>query len=160
MLLLLLQVIPAKVNYNYFTLYKASNLNLKIIWSKRVSFFVFLWCRIFMRRSHGSRLSAIVRSDSICFYWKWMDQNWSLILIYKSCPVTYKLSQRESTINYYSWFLSRGTSLDGFKKRDTNRSYWTENNNLITACKPLSWNLCHVRALSNVKFRMSAEHLF
>ena len=30
-LLLLLQVIPLKVNYNYFTLYKASSLNLKII---------------------------------------------------------------------------------------------------------------------------------
>ena len=29
--LLLLQVIPVKVNYNYFTLYKASSLNLKII---------------------------------------------------------------------------------------------------------------------------------
>ena len=41
---------------------------------------------------------------------KWMDENWSLFLIYKSCPVTYKSCQRESKINYYSWFLSRGTS--------------------------------------------------
>ena len=73
LLLFLLQLKPVKVNYNYFTLYKASSLNLKIIWSKRVSFFVFLRCRIFIRRSHGSRLSAIVRSDSICFYWNgWM----------------------------------------------------------------------------------------
>ena len=31
LLSLLLHVIPAKVNYNYFTLYKASSLNLKII---------------------------------------------------------------------------------------------------------------------------------
>ena len=52
---------------------KASSLTLKIIWSKRVSFFIFLRCRILMRRSHGSRLSAIVRSDSICCYWtEWM----------------------------------------------------------------------------------------
>ena len=73
LLLLLLQVIPVKVNYNYFTLYKASSLNLKMLWSKSVSFFVFLRCRIFIRRSHGSRLSAIVRSDPICCYWYgWM----------------------------------------------------------------------------------------
>ena len=44
-------------------------------------------------------------------------------------------------------------------QRDRNCSYWKENNNLITAYKPLSWNLCHVRALSNVEFLMSAEHL-
>ena len=56
------------VNYSYFTVYKASSLNLKIILSKRVSVFVFLRCRIFIRRSHSSRLSVIVRSDSICFY--------------------------------------------------------------------------------------------
>ena len=31
---------------------------------------------------------------------------------------------------------------------------------LITACKPLRWNLCHVRPLSKVEFLMSAEHLF
>ena len=68
-LLLLLQVIPVNVNYSYFTLYKASSLNLTIIWSKRGSFYAFLLCRIFIRRSHGSSLSAIVRSDSICFYW-------------------------------------------------------------------------------------------
>ena len=68
LLLLLLQVIPVKVNYNYFTLYKALSLNLKIIGSKRVSFFVFLRCRVFIRRSHGSRLSAMMRSDSISFY--------------------------------------------------------------------------------------------
>ena len=62
-----------KVNCNYFTLYKALRLKLKIIWSKRVNLFVCLWCRIFIRRSHGSRLSATVKSDSICFYWNgWM----------------------------------------------------------------------------------------
>ena len=96
-------MIPVKVNYNYFTLYKASSLNLKIIWSKRVSFFVFLRCRKFIRRSHGSRLSVIVRSDAICFYWnEWMKIDRSSLYT-KPCPVTYK-------INYYSWFLSRGTS--------------------------------------------------
>ena len=57
----------------YFALYETSSLNLKIILSKRVSFFVFLRCCILIRPSHGSRLSAIVRSDFICFYWNgWM----------------------------------------------------------------------------------------
>ena len=85
---------------------------------------------------------------------KWMDENWSLFLIYKSCPVTYKACQRESKINHYSWFLSRETSrlIKRITKRETNCSYWKENNNLITAWKPLSWNLCHVRPLSNVEF--------
>ena len=45
-----------KSEYNYLTQYKASSLNLKIISSKRISFFVFLWCRIFIRPSHASRL--------------------------------------------------------------------------------------------------------
>ena len=104
-------MIPVKVNYNYFTLYKASSLNLKIIWSKRVSFFVFLRCRIFIRRSHGSRLFAIVRSDSICFYYNgWMQIDRSFWYTTLTCPVTCKSRQRESKINYYSWFLSRGTS--------------------------------------------------
>ena len=49
---------------------------------------------------------------------------------------------------------------NAFTKRDTNCSYWKENNNLITAYKPLSWNLCHVRPLLNVEFLMSDEHLF
>ena len=103
LLLLLLQVIPVKANYNYFTLYKASSLNLEISWSKRVSFYFFLQYRKFLRRSHRSRFSAIVRSDAICFYWnEWMKIDRSFF-IYKSCPVTYK-------INYYSWSLSRGTS--------------------------------------------------
>ena len=101
-------MIPLKVNYSYFTLYKASSLNLKTLWSKIVSFFVFLRCRIFIRRSHGSRLSAIVRSVSICFCCNgWMEIDRSF---YKSCPVTWKTCQRESKINYYSWFLSRATS--------------------------------------------------
>ena len=39
---------------------------------------------------------------------KWLNENWSLFLIYKSCPVTYKSCQREHKINYYSWSLSRG----------------------------------------------------
>ena len=103
-------MIPVKVNFKYFTLYKASSLNLKIIWSKRVSFFVFPRCRKLIRRSHGSRLFVIVRSDAICFYWNEWMKNWLLFLIYKSCPVTYKSCQRESKINYYSWFLNRGTS--------------------------------------------------
>ena len=92
-----------KVNCNYFTLYKALHLKLKIIWSKRVNLFVCLCCRILIRRSHGSRLSATVKSDSICFYWNGMDGNWSLFCIYK-------LYQRESKINCFSWFLSRDTS--------------------------------------------------
>ena len=151
-------MIPVKVNYNYFTLYKASSLNLKIIWSRRVSysFFVFLRCRKFIRRSHSSRLSVIVTSDAIRLLLKWVDKNWSLIFIYKSCAVTYR-------INYYSWFLSRGTSR--LIKWIYNERYellylLKRNNNLITARKPLSWNLCHVRPPANVEFLMSAEHLF
>ena len=63
---------------------------------------------------------------------KLMDENWLLLLIYKSCPVTYKSCQRESEINYYSWFLSCGTSWwikCIFTKIDTNCSFWKENNN-------------------------------
>ena len=133
------------------------SLNLKIIWSKRVSFFVFLRCRVFIRQSHGSRLSAMMRSDSISFYSNgWPDENWSFFLIYKSC-------QRQSKINYYSWFLSGGTSRLIkwiYKERYELLYLLKRNNNLITACKPLSWNLSHVRPPANVEFLMSAEHLF
>ena len=41
----LYRYISVKIICNYFTLYNVSSLNLKIIWSKRVSFFVFLPCR-------------------------------------------------------------------------------------------------------------------
>ena len=51
--------------------------------------------------------------------------------------------------------MAQTDELNGFTKRDTNCSYWKENSNLITACKPLSWNLPHVRPLSNVEFLMS-----
>ena len=123
--------------------------------------FVFLRCRKFIRRRHGSSLSLEKWCHLLLL--KWVDENWLFFLIYKSCPVTYKSCQRESKINYYSWFLSRGTSrlIEWiYIKRDTNCSYWKENNYLITGCKPLSWNLCHVRPLSNVEFLMSTEHLF
>ena len=86
------------------------SLKLKIIWSKRVNLFVCLWCRIFIRRSHGSRLSAVVRKKFHLLSLKWMVENWSLFFIYKSRPVTCKSSQRERKINSYSWFLGRGTS--------------------------------------------------
>ena len=74
-------MILGKVNYNYFRLYKASSLNLKMIWSRRVSFFVFLRCRIFMGQSHGYSEKWFHLLLLI-----WMDENWSLFLIYKSCP--------------------------------------------------------------------------
>ena len=101
--LLFLQVIPIKVHYNYFTIYKASSLNRKIFWSKKVSFFVFVRCRICIRQSHGSRLSAIVKSDCICFYWnRWMK-------VGRSFWYTNHVKEKvKSTI--YSWFVSRGTS--------------------------------------------------
>ena len=72
--------------------------------------FVFLRCRKFLRRSHGSRLSALLRNDSICFYW-----NECMITDYSfwytnHVQGTYKSCQRESKINHYNWFLSRGTS--------------------------------------------------
>ena len=105
LLLLLLQVISIKVNYNYFTLYKNSSLNLKIIWSKReLSVFVFFRCRI-------QRFEVVGYSEKWfhLLLLKCMDENWSVFLIYKLCPVTYKSCQRESKINYYSWYFSRGT---------------------------------------------------
>ena len=72
----LYRYISVKVIYNYFTLYNVSSLNLKIIWSKRVSFFVFLRCSKFIPWSYGSRLSVIVRNDAICFYWnEWMKNH-------------------------------------------------------------------------------------
>ena len=74
-------MILGKVNYNYFSLYKASSLNLKMIWSRRVSFFVFLRCRIFIGQSHGYSEKWFHLLLLI-----WMDENWSLFLIYKSCP--------------------------------------------------------------------------
>ena len=108
--LLLLQVTPVKVNYNYFTLYKASSLNLKIIWSKRVSFLVFLRCRIFIQRIHSSRLSAIVRSDSICFYWNgWMKIDHSFWYTNMSSDIQTCQRELKSTFTN-SWFLRRGTS--------------------------------------------------
>ena len=102
---------PVIVNYNYFTLYKASSLTLKIIWPKRVSFFVFLRCRIFILRSHRSRLSSIVRSDSICFYWNgWMKIDRSFWYTNQVQWHTNHVKENQSKINHYSWFLSRKTS--------------------------------------------------
>ena len=122
-----------KVNYNYFTLYKASSLNLKIIWSKRVSFFVFFRSHKFIRRSHGSRLSVIVRSDAICFYWnEWM-----------------KIDRRFLYTNHVQCQQILKSWHKPINKMDLQRDR-------NCSC----WNLCHVRPLSNVEFLMSAEHLF
>ena len=66
-------MIPVKVNHNYFTLYKASSLNLKTIWWKRVTFFVFLRCRIFKPRSHGSRFPFAFIEMNV---WKLMGSFW------------------------------------------------------------------------------------
>ena len=66
----------------------------------------------------------------------------------------------KSTITADSKVVAQADELNAFTKRDTNCSYWKENNNLITACKPLSWNFIHVRPLSDVEFLMCAEHLF
>jgi len=148
-------VTPVKVNYNYFTLYKASSLNLKIIWSKRVSFLVFLRCRIFMQRSHSSRLSAIVRSDSICFYWNgWMKIDHSFWYTSHVQWHTNHVKEKLKSTVTNSWFLRRGTSplIKWIFKERYKFSNQKENNNLITACKPLSWNLCHVKPLWNVEF--------
>ena len=143
-------MISIKVNYNYFTLYKNSSLNLKIIWSKReLSVFVFFRCRI-------QRFEVVGYSEKWFHFLllKCMDENWSLFLIYKSC-------QRESKINYYSWFFSRGTGrLRKWIHKERYELLLLKRNNLMTAWKPLSWNLCHVRPLSNVELPMSAEHLF
>ena len=122
-----------KSEYNYHKLYKASSLNLKIISSKGLAFSSFFGAAcLYDQVTFRGCLSAVVRSDSICFLIEWMDENWSLL--YKSCPMTYKSCHRWSKINYYSWFLSRGTSrlIKWFYiKRDTNCSYWKQNNNLI-----------------------------
>ena len=91
-------------------------------------------------------------------------RGWKLIALFvqiMSMPVRYKSCQIESKINYYSWFLSRGTRrLIKWNYKKTGLLLLKRKNNLITACKPLSWNLCHVRPLSNVEFLMSAEYLF
>ena len=98
-----------KSEYNYHKLYKASSLNLKIISSKGLAFSSFFGAAcLYDQVTFRGCLSAVVRSDSICFLIEWMDENWSLL--YKSCPMTYKSCHRWSKINYYSWFLSRGTS--------------------------------------------------
>ena len=94
-------MIPVKVNYNHFTVYKAWSLNLKIIWKKRSAFSSFfgaanLYDEVTVRGCPYSEKCCHLR------LLKWVDENWSLFFIYKWCPVTYK-------INYYSLFLSRGT---------------------------------------------------
>ena len=142
-------MIPVKVNYNYFTLYKAS-IRLSSV------------PHIYTTKSWFE----VVRYDEKWFHFlllKWMDENWSFFLIYKSCPVKYKSRQRQSKINYYSSFLSRGTSRLIkwiYKERYELLYLLKRNNNLITARKPLSWNLCHVTPPAIMEFLMSAEHLF
>ena len=130
LLLLILKVIPVKVNYNYFTLHKASSLNLKIIWSKRVSFFVFLRSHTFIRRSHGSRLSVIVRSDAICFYWN----------------ERMKIDRSFLYTNHVQWVQNQLLQLilKSWHKpinkmdlqRDRNCSYWKEKNNYLNNEQP------------------------
>ena len=68
-------MIRVKVDYSYFTLYKASSLNTRKIDQKELAFSSFFGgAYLYIRRSHGSRLSAIVKSDSICFYENgWMN---------------------------------------------------------------------------------------
>ena len=152
---LFLQVIPIKVHYNYFTIYKASSLNRKIFWSKKVSFFVFVRCRICIRQSHGSRLSAIVKSDCICFDWnRWMK-------VGRSFWYTNHVKEKvKSTI--YSWFVSRGTSR--LKKWNYKARYelllLKRRQQLNNSLQTTKLKLCHVRPLSIVEFLMSAEHLF
>ena len=104
--------------------------------------FIFLRCRIFIRRTNGSRLSAIVTSDSICFYWNgWMEidrSSWQN----KLCPVrTNHVKEKVKLI-----LKSQHEPINKMNLQREIRicSYWKENNNLITAYKPLSWNLCHV----------------
>ena len=95
-------MIPVKVNYNHFTVYRVSSLNLKIIWKKGSAFSSFfgaanLYDEVTVRGCPYSEKWCHLR------LLKWVNENWSLFfIIYKPCPVTYK-------INYYSWFLSRGT---------------------------------------------------
>ena len=91
------------------SLWHCSNRTVK---KRGVSFFVFLQCRIHCIYTTKSRFEVVRYSEKWLHLLLliWMDGNWSLFLIYKSCPVTYKSCQRESKINYYSWFSSRGTS--------------------------------------------------
>ena len=144
---MLLQVIPVKVNYNYFILYKASSLNLKIIWSKRVSFFVFPRCRTLIRRSHGSRLFIIVRSGAICFYWnEWMKIDCSFWYTNHVQWHTNHVKEKvKSTIDSFLILTSWHKPINKMDlQRDRNWSYW---------------NLCHVRPLSNMEFLMTYIHL-
>ena len=65
-----------KSEYNYHTLYKASSLNLKIISSKGLAFSSFFGAAyLYDQVTFRGCLSAVVRSDSICFLIEWMDEN-------------------------------------------------------------------------------------
>ena len=91
-------------NYYYYYYYYYYYHYYKWYWSKRVSVFVFSRCR--------TQQFEVLGYSGKWFHLlllKCIDENWSLFLMYKSCLVTYKSCQRESKINYYSWYLSRGT---------------------------------------------------
>ena len=78
-------MIRVKVNYSYFTLYKASSLNTRIIDQKELAFSSFFsGAYLYIRRSHGSRFSAIVKSDSISFY----ENGWMNIDRFFDTPIT------------------------------------------------------------------------
>ena len=138
------------------TLYEASTLNLKIIWLKGLAFRLSSVPLIYTTKSRFE----VVRYSEKWFHFIWKKwKNDQFMKIDRSFWYTNHVQwhtnhvREKNKINYYSWFLSRGTSwLTKWIYRDTNCSYWKENNNLITACKILCWNLCHVRSLSNVEF--------
>ena len=116
-------VIPIKVNYDNLTLYEASSLNLKIIWSKGVSFFVFLRSHKFIRRSHGSSLFVKVTSDAMYFYLlllNWVDENWSLFLYTNMSSV---IQNQLLQLILKSWHKPIN-KMD--LQRDRNCSYWKE----------------------------------
>ena len=56
------------------------------------------------------------------------------------------------------WIYKTGIALA--EKNNNKKKKQKQKTSLITNCKPLNWNFCHVRSLSNVEFLMSAKHLF
>ena len=112
----------AFINYNYFTVYKSSSLNLKIVWSKRVSFFAFLRCRKFIRRSHGS---------SLFVYWEVMPfafikmSGWKLIALFYIQIMSSDIQNQLLQLILKSWHNCKPINKMDLQ-RDRNCSYWKE----------------------------------
>ena len=112
-------MIPVKVNYNHFTLYKASSLNHEIIWSKRVylAFFFFDAANFY----NEVTVPACPNSEKWChlLLLKGVDENWSLFFLHTN-HVQWVQTQLLQLI-LKSWH-NPINKMD--LQRDRNCSYW------------------------------------